>query len=148
VTTLKLLAATVAALTVTMTASAEPIRLGVSGQGNGDGFRINSVLANTPAADIGLQVGDRIVTVNNTVINSGAVLGQTLATANANGGHVAMLVQDVNGSGYVVIECDLLEEPTGPMVVRSTVAGAGNVKSAPVAKRAIAKNIKRTRVSK
>lgn len=144
---LKLIAATVAALTVTMTASAEPIRLGVSGQANNNGFRINSVLANTPASDIGLQVGDRIVTVNNTVINSGAVLGQTLATANANGGHVNMLVQDVNGSGYVMIECDLLEEPTGVIEYKSVGVGA-KAKSAPVAKRAVAKNIKRTRVGK
>lgn len=141
----KLIAAAVAALTVTAVASAQqPVRLGVSGQGSSNGFRINSVLVNTPAADIGLQPGDRIVTVNNTVITSGPVLGQTLATANANGGHVTMLVQNGSGVGYTRIDCDLLEEPTGP-VLYSVVAG-GNGNQPPAAKRTIAKNIKKTQV--
>lgn len=146
-TALKLTLAAVAALVVSAAASAQTVRLGVSGQGSPSGFRISDVLVNTPAADVGLEVGDRIISVNNVVPRTGDTLAQTLAAANAAGGHVVMLVQDVRGTGVLVIECDLLEEPTGPVIYRSTVSGAKTVpQPVPVmAKQFRAKNIKKTR---
>ena len=88
-----------------------PFRLGVTTyRGWGGGLVVASVVPYSPAADIGLEPGDVLVTANGRYLNSHYDLAAALTFAERRGGHLCLVVRSVRDGFYYQLDADVVPD--------------------------------------